>query len=103
MTDYDALLGPMTLVTKPAWSWNANRSPSMTDGTNSRFEILSIALQLICGATEGPPGGPGSVSLAGDLPGLADEGDEDYNDRLHAADGSQQWVEMPGFPPTTRF
>ena len=29
-----------------------NRSSSMTDGTSNRFEILSIALQLIHGATE---------------------------------------------------
>ena len=35
--------------------------------------ILSIALQLIDGATQGPPGGPGPVFPAGDLPGLADD------------------------------
>ncbi len=43
----------------------------MTDGISDRFRILSIALQLIQGATEGPPGGPGPVFPAGDLPGLA--------------------------------
>ena len=30
-------------------------------------------LQLIHGAMEGPPGGPGPVFPAGDLPGLADD------------------------------
>jgi len=50
-----------------------NRSSSMTYGTSGRFRILSIALQLIHGATEGPPGGPGLVFLAGDLPDLADD------------------------------
>ena len=45
----------------------------MTDGTSNRFEILSIALQLIHGTTEGPPGGPGPVFPAGALPGLADD------------------------------
>ena len=35
--------------------------------------ILLIALQLIHGATEGPPGGPGLVFPADDLPGLADD------------------------------
>lgn len=45
----------------------------MTDGTSGRFRILSIALQLSHGATEGPPGGPGLVFPAGDLPGLADD------------------------------
>ncbi len=45
----------------------------MTDGTSDRFGILSIALQLIHGAPEGPPGGPGPVFPAGDLPGLADD------------------------------
>ncbi len=34
---------------------------------------------------------------------LADEGDEDHDDRLHAANGSRQWAEMPGFPRPTRF
>ena len=48
-------------------------SSSMTDGTIVRFGILSIAPQLIHGATEGPPGGPGPVFPAGDLPGLADD------------------------------
>lgn len=48
-----------------------NQSSSMTDGTSDRFGILSITLQLIHGATEGPPGGPGPVFPAGDLPGLA--------------------------------
>jgi len=45
----------------------------MTDGTSDRFNILSIALQLIHGATEGPPGGLGPVFPAGDQPGLADD------------------------------
>ncbi len=45
----------------------------MTDGTSDRFEILSIALQLIHGATDGPPGGPGPVFPTGDLTGLADD------------------------------
>ena len=36
--------------------------------------ILSIALQLIQGAADGPPGGPGLVLPAGDLPGLVDDG-----------------------------
>ena len=49
----------------------------MTDGTSDRCRILSIALQLIHGATEGPPGGPGPVFPAGDLPGLADDGAHD--------------------------
>ncbi len=35
-----------------------------------RYGILSIALQLIHGATEGPPGGMGPAFPAGDLPGL---------------------------------
>ncbi len=48
-------------------------SSSMTDGTSDRSGILSIALQLIHGATEGPPGGPSPVFPAGDLPGLADD------------------------------
>jgi hypothetical protein len=39
---------------------------------NGNRAKLSIALQLIDGATEGPPGGPGPVFPAGDLPGLAD-------------------------------
>ncbi len=34
---------------------------------------------------------------------FADEGDEDHDDRLHAADGSRQWAEMLGFPRPTRF
>ncbi len=59
----ESLLGAGTL----------NQSSSMTDGTSDRFGILSIALQLIHGATEGPPGGPGPVFPAGDLPGLADD------------------------------
>ncbi len=45
----------------------------MTDGTSDRFGMLSIALQLVQGATEGPPGGLGLVFLAGDLPGLVDD------------------------------
>jgi len=49
----------------------------MTDGTSDRFGILSIALQLIHGATEGSPGGPGPVVLADDLPGLADDNARD--------------------------
>ena len=36
-----------------------------------RYGILTIALQLFHGPTEGPPGGPGPVFPAGDLPGLA--------------------------------
>ncbi len=35
--------------------------------------ILSIAPQLIHGATEGPPGGPGPVFPARDLLGLTDD------------------------------
>ncbi len=35
--------------------------------------ILSIALQLVHGATEGPPGGMGPAFPTGDLPGLADD------------------------------
>ncbi len=38
--------------------------------TEYRYGILSIALQLIHGATEGPPGGMGPAFPAGDLPGL---------------------------------
>ncbi len=57
----ESLLGAGTL----------NQLSSMTDGTSDRFGILSIALQLIHGATEGPPGGPGPVFPAGDLPGFA--------------------------------
>ncbi len=34
---------------------------------------------------------------------FTDEGDEDHDDRLHVADGSRQWAEMPGFPRPTRF
>ncbi len=49
-----------------------DRSPSMTDSTSDRFEILSITLQLIHGATDGPPGLSGSVFPTGDLTGLAD-------------------------------
>ncbi len=45
----------------------------MTDGTSDRFEILSMALQLIHGATDGPPGGPGPVFPTGDLTGLVDD------------------------------
>ncbi len=48
-------------------------SEIMGDGTSDPFGILSIALQLVYGATEGPPGGPGPVFPAGDLPGLADD------------------------------
>ncbi len=47
-----------------------NRSSSMADRTSDRFGILSIILQLIQGATESPPGGPGLVFPAGDLPSL---------------------------------
>ncbi len=47
-----------------------NRLSSMTDGTSYRFEFLSIALQFIHGATDGPPGRPGPVFRAGDLPDL---------------------------------
>ncbi len=42
----------------------------MTDGTSDPFGILSIAVQLAHGATEGPPGGPGLVFPAGDMPSL---------------------------------
>ncbi len=63
----ESLLGAGTL----------NRSSSMTDGTSDCFGILSIALQLIHGATEEPPGGPGPVFPAGDLPGLADDNASD--------------------------
>ena len=59
----ESLLGDGTL----------NRLSSVTDGTSDRFGILSITLQLIHGAAEGPPGGPGPVFPAGDLPGLADD------------------------------
>jgi len=45
----------------------------MADGTSDRFGILSIALQLIHGATEGPPGGSGPVFPAGDLHGVVDD------------------------------
>ncbi len=45
----------------------------MTDGTSDPFGILSIALQLVQGATEGPPGGPGLVFPAGDLLGLIND------------------------------
>ncbi len=45
----------------------------MTDGTSDRFEILSMALQLIHGATDGPPGLPGPVFPTSDLAGLADD------------------------------
>ena len=31
------------------------------------------------------------------------EGDEDHDDRSHAADGSRQWAEMLGFPRPTGF
>jgi len=48
-------------------------SAFMTDGTSDPFGILSIALQLIHGATDCPPGGPGLVFPAGDLPGLVDD------------------------------
>jgi hypothetical protein len=41
-------------------------------GTEYPYGILSIALQLIHGATEGTPGGPGPVFLTGDLFSLAD-------------------------------
>ena len=41
--------------------------------TEYRYGILSIALQLLHGATESPPGGPGPVFPAGDLPGLVDD------------------------------
>ena len=44
----------------------------MTDGTSDRFGILSIALQLVYGAADRPPGGKGLVFLAGNLPGLVD-------------------------------
>jgi hypothetical protein len=49
----------------------------MTDGTSYQFEILSIALQLIHGATDGPPGLPGSVFPTDDLTGLADDNARD--------------------------
>ncbi|MEH6527938.1 MAG: hypothetical protein V7723_17850 [Sneathiella sp.] len=49
----------------------------MTDGTSDRFGILLIALQLIHGATESSPGGPGLVFLAGDMPGLVDNAARD--------------------------
>ncbi len=39
--------------------------------TEYRYGILSIALQLIHGATEGPPGGMGPAFPADYLPGLA--------------------------------
>ncbi len=42
-------------------------------GASDRFGILSIALNLIDDATEGPPGGPRPVFPAGDLPGLVDD------------------------------
>ncbi len=45
----------------------------MTDGTSDPFGILSISLQLVHGAPEGLPGGPGLVFPAGDLPGLVDD------------------------------
>ncbi len=54
-----------------------NRSSPMTDGTSDRFGILSIALQLVHCATEGPPGGPGLVFPAGDLPGFVDDAARD--------------------------
>ena len=34
---------------------------------------------------------------------FAHEGDEDHDDRLHAADGSRPWAKMPGFLPPTRL
>ena len=34
---------------------------------------------------------------------LADQGDEDHDDRLHAADGRRRWAGIPGFPRPTRF
>ena len=45
-------------------------SSSKTDGTSDQFGILSIALQLIHGATEGPPGGPERIGQ-----GIVDTGD----------------------------
>ncbi len=37
------------------------------------FGILSISLHPVHDATEGLPGGPGSVFTAGNLPGLVDD------------------------------
>ncbi len=51
--------------------WSA--ASSMIDGAIYRLKILSPALQLIHGATDGPPGGPGPVFPTGDLTGLADD------------------------------
>ncbi len=46
---------------------------SGTDGPTNRLGSLSIAPQLVHGAPDGPPGGPGPVFAAGDLLGLADD------------------------------
>ena len=54
--------------------------------TEYRYGILSITLQLIQGATEGPPGGMGPVFPAGDLPGFADD-DARGLDRLFPGPG----------------
>jgi len=43
----------------------------MTDGTSDRFGILSISLQLIHGATEGPPGVTGREEPAHKIDGYA--------------------------------
>ena len=34
---------------------------------------------------------------------LADQGNEDHDDRFQAANGRQQWAEMPGFLRPTGF
>ncbi len=63
----------------PSLRWDAagyrewSAASSMTDGTSDRFEILSPALQLINGATDGPPGLPGSVFPTSDLTSLVDD------------------------------
>ncbi|OUR75398.1 hypothetical protein A9Q83_18435 [Alphaproteobacteria bacterium 46_93_T64] len=49
----------------------------MTYGANDRFGILLIAMQLIHDATERPPGSPGLVFLAGDMPGLVNNAARD--------------------------
>ncbi len=45
----------------------------MIDGAIYRLKILSPALQLINGATDGPPGLPGPVFPTSDLTGLVDD------------------------------
>ncbi len=45
----------------------------MTDGTSDPFGILSIALQLVHGATEGLSSGAGLVFPADDLPSLVND------------------------------